>query len=74
VSKRFYESYVTRCSDSFAEARLRKVLRRVPKEARRVLDIGCGLGRNLRLLRQHVPAAHLVGWISLNTQSPKLEN
>jgi ubiquinone/menaquinone biosynthesis C-methylase UbiE len=61
VQEPFYESYVARCSASFSEDRLEKVLRRLPTTMERGLDIGCGLGRNLRLLKQRFPNVSLVG-------------
>lgn len=57
----FYESYVKRSFGSLKEDRLKRVLARIPAGAQSMLDIGCGLGRNLVLLKQHYPHASLHG-------------
>lgn len=57
----FWEKYVTTCSSSFREERLRKVVTCIPIDTTSLLDIGCGLGRNLQLLSSVIPHADLHG-------------
>ncbi len=57
----FYESYIERCGQSFEEDRLHRIRARIPQGAGRILDIGCGDGRNLQFLHQYFPGTQLYG-------------
>lgn len=59
----FYERYVFQPSldNSFPEDRLAKITKRIPRDSTSLLDIGCGLGRNLKLFKTLLPEARLCG-------------
>jgi SAM-dependent methyltransferase len=60
-SAEFYDAYV-RQSAPLEEDRLRRLVRRMPRRVDALLDIGCGMGRNLRVFAGHVgPGTRMCG-------------
>jgi SAM-dependent methyltransferase len=59
-ASRFYTEYISR-EARVEEDRLWKVLASLPEGPARLLDIGCGSGRNLMFIARHRPQYELVG-------------
>jgi 2-polyprenyl-3-methyl-5-hydroxy-6-metoxy-1,4-benzoquinol methylase len=57
----FNVEYLERIHSAFDEDRIRRMARRLPKDATSVLDVGCGLARNLPIFAEALPAARIVG-------------
>jgi len=59
--RQVYDDYLWRPGELGEENRLTRVMRHIPSDTRDLLDIGAGLGRNLRLFQRVVPSARLCG-------------
>ena len=52
---------MTRATESFEFDRVRRMVRKIPRDARSLLDVGCRFGRNLVAFAEVLPSARLVG-------------
>lgn len=68
-SAEFYDAYVQQKAQP-EEDRLRRLVRRMPKNVDAVLDIGCGMGRNLRVFANHVGASSRMCGIDIAPSVP----
>lgn len=57
----FYDDYIRRKKPQPRDDRIDRVVRHIPAEARRVLDVGCGAGRNLQTFSSVRPRAEYHG-------------
>ncbi|MGZ3550175.1 MAG: class I SAM-dependent methyltransferase [Vulcanimicrobiaceae bacterium] len=58
---KFYDNYIRRKKPEPRDDRIDRVVRQMPAGARRVLDIGCGAGRNLQTFSAAHPDAEYYG-------------
>ena len=65
----FYDEYVLREQGDLREDRIRKIIGALPERIDVVLDIGCGRGTLLRIIRERFGAKRLVG-VDLAPETP----